>query len=388
MSEELTPTLTAIEETETMVAEVIAEAPVDVAAPESVVEAVAEVAEAEPPVEMVEAAASEAAVVETVAAEIEVPVAEAVAPEAEVTADEPVAAVEAEAPVAEAVAPEAEVTADEPVAAVEAEVPVAETSADAASIDDALPTSNAATPRSVDELAVGMEIVGKVKRIELYGAFVDIGVGKDGLLHISQLGKPDVRNVEDVVKAGETLTVYVMKIDKAQGRIALSVTKPLGMPWEALRIGLEVTGTVIKLEAFGAFVDFGAERPGMVHVSELANGYVKSPEDVVKVGDSVTAQIIKLDRKKKRIDLSVKALTEREEKAAAKAVREEIMQDEKLPTAMELALRRAMQGEDDGFAPSSGRKGRDYFERGERRARKQEMEREELFERTIKGHRG
>ncbi|MDX2137663.1 MAG: S1 RNA-binding domain-containing protein [Chloroflexota bacterium] len=359
MSEELTPTPTAVEATETTVAEAIAEAPVDVAAPESVVEAANEVPVVEAPVEMVEAVASEAAVVEAVAAEAPAEP-EAAAPEAEPVA----AAAEAEAPVAEAEAPAA------------------------VSDEQAVVTSNAATPRSIDELAVGMEIVGKVKRIELYGAFVDIGVGKDGLLHISQLGKPDVRNVEDVVKAGETLTVYVMKIDKEQGRIALSVSKPLGMPWEALRIGLEVTGTVIKLEAFGAFVDFGAERPGMVHVSELANGYVKSPEDVVKVGDSVTAQIIKLDRKKKRIDLSVKALTEREEKAAAKAVREEQMQDEKLPTAMELALRRAMQGEDIGYTPGSGRKGRDYFERGERRARKQEMEREELFERTIKGHRG
>jgi predicted RNA-binding protein with RPS1 domain len=367
MSEELTPTLAADEATDSAVAELTAEAPIDVAAPESVVEAAAP--DAEVSVEAVEAVAEEAAVVEAVAEEAP---AEAAAPEAE-----PVAAAPAEEAVAEVEAP-AEV------AAPEAE-PVA---AEAAPVEEAAPASNAATPGSVDELAVGMEIVGKVKRIELYGAFVDIGVGKDGLLHISQLGKPDVRNVEDVVKAGDTLTVYVMKIDKAQGRIALSVSKPLGMPWEALRIGLEVTGTVIKLEAFGAFVDFGAERPGMVHVSELANGYVKSPEDVVKVGDNVTAQIIKLDRKKKRIDLSVKALSEREEKAAAKAVRDEQMQDEKLPTAMELALRRAMQGEDSGYTPSSGRKGRDYFERGERRARKQETEREELFERTIKGHRG
>jgi predicted RNA-binding protein with RPS1 domain len=242
------------------------------------------------------------------------------------------------------------------------------------------PESVPATPASMDELVVGMEVLGRVKRIELFGAFVDIGVGKDGLLHISQLGQPDVRNVADVVQPGQTLTVYVMKVDKEQGRIALSVNKPVGIPWESLRQGMEVTGTVIKLETYGVFVDFGAERPGMVHVSELASGYVKSPADVVKVGDTVTAQIIKIDRRKKRIDLSVKALTEKEEVATRQEMRDE--PQEELPTAMELALRRAMDG--DG---SHERSKRDR-DRDERRSRKYDRDRDDIYERTLRNHRG
>lgn len=237
-----------------------------------------------------------------------------------------------------------------------------------------------ATPASIDELAIGMEVAGTVKRIALFGAFVDIGVGKDALLHISQLGNPDVRNVEDVVTVGQALNVFILKVDREQGRIAVSMVKPIGVPWEQLRIGSQVTGNIIKVESYGVFLEFGAERPGMIHVSELADGYVKSPSDVVQMGQEVTAQIIKLDRKKKRIDLSVKALSQQEEKQAAKFAREE-QQDEYVPTAMELALRSAMKS-DDEFKRSSSKRDR----RDDRRERR-ERDREDFFERTIRGHR-
>lgn len=198
--------------------------------------------------------------------------------------------------------------------------------------------TNLTAPTSVDQLETGMELSGTIKRIELYGAFVDVGVGQDGLLHISQLGKQNVRNVEDVVKAGEQVTVYVLKVDKDNNRIALSLVKPPLMGWDELAEGQVVTGTVVRLEKFGVFVEIGAERPGMIHVSELASGYVNSPSDVVKVGDEVKAQIIKLNRKKRRIDMSLKAM----EEPVATVVQEE--ENERLPTAMELALRRAMDG--------------------------------------------
>jgi predicted RNA-binding protein with RPS1 domain len=322
-------------------------------------------------------------------------------PEAEAAPEAPVAAAEEaaeaetapEAPVAAAAEPpaaeEATVATVEEISAVEespeaplaaAEETPAGISAPVAEGDTAEAPVALSTPRSIGEVTPGMEIAGKVKRIELFGAFVDIGVGKDGLLHISQLGKPDVRNVEDVVQVGQTLTVYVLKVDQEQGRIALSLTKPVGMPWDALRQGMEVTGTVIKLETYGVFVDFGAERPGMVHVSELASGYVKSPADVVKVGDVVSAQIIKLDKRKKRIDLSVKAMSEKEEVVSRQDLREEPQED--LPTAMELALRRAM-----GTDAPYDRKKSDR-ERDQRRSRKHERDREDIYERTLRNHRG
>ena len=245
----------------------------------------------------------------------------------------------------------------------------------------AAPSAPLATPANIDELKVGMEVAGTVKRIALFGAFVDIGVGKDALLHISQLGNPDVRNVEDVVTVGQALNVFILKVDREQGRIAVSLVKPIGVPWEQLRIGEQVTGIITKVESYGVFLEFGAERPGMIHVSELANGYVKSPTDVVQLGQEVTAQIIKLDRKKKRIDLSVKALSEQEEKQAAKFAREE-QEDVYVPTAMELALRSAMQTDDD-----YRRDNRKRDRRGEDRRDRRDREREDFFERTIRGHR-
>ena len=336
------------------------EAPAEAAAAEPAETPAAEAVEA-PVVDEAEAAetvASEADTVELPAAELEEAPAEAAAAEpAETPAAEVVEApVVDEAEAAETVASEVPAT----------EAPVAETPAAAEA------GTSGPTPKSIDELKPGMELTGTVKRIELYGAFVDLGIGKDGLLHISQLGKADVRNVEDVVQVGQKLSLFVLKVDKDQGRIALSLMKPVGTPWEALKQGMDVSGTVVKIENFGVFVDFGAERPGMIHVSELASGYVRSPEDVVSVGETVTARVIKLDRRKKRIDLSLKAI---QEKAA---VMEQIEEEtEQLPTAMELALRRAMQNGD----PEKAR----IAERRARRER-QDPEMDDIISRTLKSH--
>jgi ribosomal protein S1 len=250
-----------------------------------------------------------------------------------------------------------------------------------------------AAPASVDDLTVAMALQGKVKRIELYGAFVDIGVGLDGLLHISQLGQPNVRNVEDVVKVGDTITVYVLKIDREARRIALSLEQPAAISWDTLHEGDIVKGKVIRIEQFGVFVEFGAERAGMIHVSELAAGYVNAPEDVVKLNDEVTAQIIKLNRKKKRIDLSIKKLEEKENARAVAEVEAE-QQTEPSMTAMEMAMRRAMGTP--GGAPvvdpyendrGSGVRRQDKgSRRRDNRRHRDDDDMEHIFERTLRSH--
>lgn len=239
-------------------------------------------------------------------------------------------------------------------------------------------------PSSIEELRTSMELKGTIKRIELYGAFVDIGIGVDGLLHISQLGKPNVRNVEDVVKTGEEVPVYVLKVDLENRRIALSLVKPPMMSWDDVREGTVVMGKVVRLEKFGVFVEIGAERPGMIHVSELASGYVNSPSDVVKVGDDVRAQIIKVNKKKKRIDLSLKAL-EMPPEPSAKTVAIPDEEEEYVPTAMEVALRRAMEANGQVLPEREGRGGK-KGKRGDQK-RKREREMEDIFERTLRGSR-
>lgn len=232
---------------------------------------------------------------------------------------------------------------------------------------------NMTAPGSVNELAPGMEVRGTVKRIELYGAFVDIGVGQDALLHVSQLGKPNVRNVEDVVKAGQEITAYILRVDREANRIALSLVKPPALSWDEMREGMTVTGTVVRMEPFGVFVDIGAERPGMIHVSELASGFVNSPGDVVKVGEQVSAQIIKLNRKKRRIDMSLKALEEPVQMPQEP-------EDDYVPTAMELALRRAMEGQGDD-EETAGRR-----DNKRSRQERRQQERDDIISRTLKHH--
>jgi len=238
------------------------------------------------------------------------------------------------------------------------------------------------TPSSIDELEVGMALKGKVKRIELFGAFVDIGIGHDGLLHISQLGRPNVRNVEDVVKAGEEITVYILKVEKDTGRVALSLEQPPAVSWDNIKEGGVVTGKVVRLEKFGVFVDIGAERPGMIHVSELASGYVNSPSDVVKVGDEVQARIIKVNRKNRRIDLSLKAMEEPIE-IPKEPEEEEVYQ----PTAMEVALRRAMEANGETYEPAPKSNSRSKRERRGNKREQQRDQMEDIFERTLRNHR-
>jgi small subunit ribosomal protein S1 len=167
---------------------------------------------------------------------------------------------------------------------------------------------------------------GKVVKTNIAGAIIDIGAGMPGVIHISQIQKNPVNKVEDVLKAGQTVDVWVRRV-KAD-RIELTMIQPLEYDWKDLKPEMIVKGKVVRIEPYGAFVDIGAERPGMVHVSELAHGYVKSPGDVIKVDDEVEAMVIDVDRKKKQIRLSMKALTPEPE---AKEEPKEISSPERKP---------------------------------------------------------
>lgn len=229
---------------------------------------------------------------------------------------------------------------------------------------------------SLADIKPKQEMHGVVKNIQLFGAFIDLGVGVDGLLHISQLGNEDVKNVTDVLKVGDEVTVWVRKVDVENKRIDLTMRPMLALGWGELHEGMTVTGKVVKIERFGVFVEIGAERPGMIHVSELASGYVNAPEDVVKVNDEVTAKVIKVNRKKKQIDLSRKALEEPIVMPDAEDDNEPSM------TAMELALRNAMRGTEMGDAYAEAQK----VKREKKQAAndKRRKEQEELLNRTLK----
>lgn len=251
-------------------------------------------------------------------------------------------------------------------------------------------------PTSIDELKPKMKLTGRVDRLELYGAFIDIGVGVNALIHISQLGEERVNRVSDVLNVGDEVTVWVDKVNPEAQQIMVTMIKPLAVDWSDLKTGQTYTGRVTRLENFGAFIDIGAEREGLVHISELSHDYVKHPGEVAKVDDEVEVQVLGFSKRKRRIDLSMKALMEkpeppeevftaprnnRKQQTRVEEVVEMEDEEEELPTAMEIALRRAMGDDRIDELSQPGR-------RGKRSGRKYRQERtrrqqEDLLNRTL-----
>jgi predicted RNA-binding protein with RPS1 domain len=226
----------------------------------------------------------------------------------------------------------------------------------------------------MDELKPKSHFTGKVKKTVLAGAIVDIGLGKPGVVPISRLRKEPVKRVEDVVKAGDQVDVWVQRINKDTGDIELTMIEPLALEWREIKKGDVVKGKVVQLEKFGAFVEIGAERPGLVHVSELAYGFVRSVEDAVSIGDEVEAQVLDVSRRKRQIKLSMKALQMDPAKLAVELEADEEA-DEPIPTAMEIALRRAM----DGSGDAKPVRAQSHRKKASRR-----NQQEEIYARTLK----
>ena len=192
-------------------------------------------------------------------------------------------------------------------------------------------------------LNIGAEVNGRVRHLGIYGALVDIGTGQDALLHISQLAPNEKRRFEDVLQTGAEITAYVYKT-RQDGHIALTMEKPPLVPWQTIKQGSRYIGKVIRIENFGIFVDFGAERPGMVHVSEMADGYVKSPGDVANIGQKVEVRVLKKNGRSRQIDLSMKPAA-----GETALLDDKADENDDMPTSMAQAFRRAMEGRpDDG----------------------------------------
>jgi small subunit ribosomal protein S1 len=218
---------------------------------------------------------------------------------------------------------------------------------------------------SLDDVKRKMKFTGTVLKTTLAGALVDIGLSVPGVVHISQLQAEPVNRVEDVVQVGQQVEVWVRRVFPKKNRIELTMVEPLALEWREITKDLVMKGRVTRLEKFGAFVDIGAERPGLVHISEMTHDYIKSPGDVVKEGDEIEVKVLSVNRHKKQIKLSMRALEEPPVKVAKEAQQarvEEVEKDEPVPTAMEMALREAMERsqtreEETEARPRSKRKG-------------------------------
>ncbi len=224
---------------------------------------------------------------------------------------------------------------------------------------------------------------GTVIKITLAGAIVDIGAETPGIVHISRLQKEPVNRVEDVVEVGQEVDVWIRRVDAKTGRIDLTMVEPLELEWRDIKTGMQIKGKITRLESFGAFVEIGAERPGLVHISEMSNEYVRSPQEVVKEGDEVDVRVIGVNRRKKRIRLSMKTSDEAAGGRQAGRDRDaepEEPADEPTPTAMEIAYREAMERAKEGKSAAA------VSARADTAKPKQE-DLDELLARTLKNKR-
>jgi small subunit ribosomal protein S1 len=161
---------------------------------------------------------------------------------------------------------------------------------------------------------IGERVRGTVTRIVDFGAFVELEPGVEGLIHISELSwNRKVKRVSEVVKQGDAVEAVILGINPEEHRISLGLKQALGDPWQEVTkrtgVGSVVEGPVISLTKFGAFVQIAEGVEGMIHVSEIsAERRINHPQDVLKVGQRVQAQVIGIDLEKRNIKLSMKQL--------------------------------------------------------------------------------
>ena len=158
----------------------------------------------------------------------------------------------------------------------------------------------------------GTVISGVVRNLTNYGAFIEIEEGIDGLLHVSDMSwTRKVSNPSEVVQKGQKLTCQVLSVDQERKRVALGLKQMASDPWEGdipgrYQPGQKVRGKVTKLTNFGVFVELEAGLEGLLHISELTDATIESPEEVVKVGDEVDVKVLRVDTKDRKVGLSMK----------------------------------------------------------------------------------
>ncbi len=156
----------------------------------------------------------------------------------------------------------------------------------------------------------GTQVSGVVRNLTSYGAFIEIEEGIDGLLHVSDMSwVRKVSNPSEVVAKGQKLTCQVLSVDQERKRIALGLKQMANDPWEGdipgrYQPGQKVSGKVTKLTNFGVFVELEQGLEGLLHISELSEDKIESPEEVVKVGDDIEVKVLRVDAKERKIGLS------------------------------------------------------------------------------------
>ena len=166
-----------------------------------------------------------------------------------------------------------------------------------------------ATKTLMQNIEAGQVLSGTVSSIKKFGVFVDVG-GVEGLVHISELSWKRVEDPSTIVSVGDKIDVFVLGVDTEKKKISLGMKQLLTDPWvgieERYKAGQLVTGTIVRLTTFGAFMELESGIEGLIHISELSQNRIERAEEVVSKGDKVQVKILRVDSENQRIGLSLK----------------------------------------------------------------------------------
>ncbi|MFL0246630.1 bifunctional 4-hydroxy-3-methylbut-2-enyl diphosphate reductase/30S ribosomal protein S1 [Candidatus Clostridium stratigraminis] len=160
---------------------------------------------------------------------------------------------------------------------------------------------------------VGDKLVGEVKRLTQFGAFVEVS-GIDGLLHVSEISWGKVDKPSSVLKVGQKVEVLVVDANKEEKKLSLSIKKLTENPWENVEekypVGTIVLGKVVRFANFGAFVELEPGVDALVHISQISHNRINKPSDALKIGEQIKAKIVDVDKETRKIGLSIKEAEE------------------------------------------------------------------------------
>ena len=165
-----------------------------------------------------------------------------------------------------------------------------------------------------EKYPIGVEVMGTIRNLTDFGAFIELEDGVDGLIHISDLSWKKIKHPSEILKKKDAVKTIVLNIDKESCRISLGVKQLQPDPWDDIAknysIGMEVEGTIIKITGFGVFAEFGDGLEGLIHITQLGSKNISEPGEVVEIDQKIKAKIVKVDTSNKKIALSIKAYEE------------------------------------------------------------------------------
>jgi small subunit ribosomal protein S1 len=205
--------------------------------------------------------------------------------------------------------------------------------------------------KAMEKYPSGTKVKGKIRNLTSYGAFIELEEGLDGMIHVSDISwTRKINHPSEVFKKGDEVEAVVLEVDKANQRISVGVKQLTIDPWSNIdnfyKVGDLVTGNVTKLASFGAFVGLQHDIDGLVHISQVSEERTDKIKNVLKVGQEVTARVIKIDKGERRIGLSIKAAAYSTEQLKA----EQAILDSLKPGEDLVALQHAFDAADESAA--------------------------------------